>query len=277
MTNEPRSQGDYGSRAADAARRVLIDLGQALGSYFADGVVVVGGWVPSLLIPNADEPHVGSIDVDLALNPDKLRDGRYAEIVKCLLATGRYEKSEYPFKLRATVDLKDGSDRIVVDVDFLKPLERRRGKRQRHLNDFRPLDADGCATAFANPEQLKLEGVSISGAKNKVMVAVASVPDFLIMKAYALAGRDKPKDAYDICYCLEHGGLEVIGKAWRTRRHDPVVAVAVSHLEDKFASVDSFGPEQVAAFYSTSTLDEFERNARRAFELVQRFLAIIQA
>jgi hypothetical protein len=24
------------------------------------------------------------------------------------------------------------------------------------------------------------------------------------MKAYALAGRDRPKDAYDICYCLDH-------------------------------------------------------------------------
>ncbi len=89
MTPEPRTQHDYSERQVEAARRVLADLGQVLGSFFADSIVVVGGWVPDLLVPDAEEPHVGSIDVDLALNADKLREGRYAKIVKSLLATRR--------------------------------------------------------------------------------------------------------------------------------------------------------------------------------------------
>lgn len=48
-----------------AARRVLVDVGQVLAS-FVDCLVVVGGWTPDLLLPDADERHVGSIDVDLA-------------------------------------------------------------------------------------------------------------------------------------------------------------------------------------------------------------------
>jgi len=48
MTTEPRTQHDYGQRQIEAARRVLIDLGQVLGSWFADSIVVVGGWVPEL-------------------------------------------------------------------------------------------------------------------------------------------------------------------------------------------------------------------------------------
>ena len=274
MIQEPRSQDGYGGRETEAARRVLLDLGQVLGSYFVDGVVVIGGWVPALLLPDATEAHVGSIDVDLALNPDHLRDGRYAELVKSLFATGRYTQSDRQFKLQAVVDLDDGGVPIVVDVDFLKPHEKRRGKKLRYLENFRPLDADGCAAAFVHPERLKIEGVSIAGYKNKVEIAVASVEDFLVMKSYALAGRDKPKDAYDICYCLEHapGGSDAVGNAWRVRRGEAAVQAAIAHLRDKFDSVDSFGPQQVASFYGDVAEEARELHARRAFELVRRFL-----
>jgi len=89
MTPGPRSQADYSGCQAEAARRVLIDLGQVLAS-FADCLVVVGGWTPDLLLPDADPPHVGSIDVDLALDVAKLADGRYAELITLLLDTRRY-------------------------------------------------------------------------------------------------------------------------------------------------------------------------------------------
>lgn len=87
MVTEPRVHHEYEARQVAAARRVLIDLGQVLGSWFKDSIVVVGGWVPDLLMPQVDEPHIGSIDVDLALDADKLGDGRYAEVVKSLTDT----------------------------------------------------------------------------------------------------------------------------------------------------------------------------------------------
>jgi hypothetical protein len=275
MIHPPRNQGDYGGRETEAARRVLLDLGQVLGSYFDDGVVLVGGWVPALLLPDASEAHVGSIDVDLALNPTQLRDGRYAELVKTLLVSGRYQRTEQQFKLQAVVDLQDGAGSIVVDVDFLKPHERRRSRSPRHLADFRPLDADGCVAAFARPARLKIEGISLAGYRNRVEIAVASVEDFLVMKSFALAGRDKPKDAYDICYCLEHapGGPDAVGSAWRVRRTEAVVLAAMEHVRDKFATVDSFGPQQVASFYGDAESQAEDLHARKAFELVNRFLA----
>ena len=66
MTPEPRTQYDYGEREVAAAKRVLVDLGQVLGSFLTESVVVVGGWVPDLLLIGAGERHVGSIDLDLA-------------------------------------------------------------------------------------------------------------------------------------------------------------------------------------------------------------------
>lgn len=275
MTPEPRTQADYGAREVEAARRVLVDLGQVLGSWFRDSIVVVGGWVPELLLTDAEEPHVGSIDVDLALDAEKLREGRYAEIVKSLLATRRYGKTDKEFRLRATVDLGDGGPLVAVDVDFLKALARRRKRKGPALApDFRPLDADGCAAAFLHPASVSLVGRTISGAANSVRVRVASIADFLVMKCYALAGRDKPKDAYDICYCLDHapGGLDALAHAWRVRKDDALVAGAIGHLRRKFAGVASYGPRQVAEFYDARTLAEREQRARRAYELVARFL-----
>ena len=278
MMGEPRTKHDYGDRQIKAAHRVLIDLGQVLGSFFTDSIVIIGGWVPELLLPDSEEPHVGSIDVDLALDTNKLHQGRYAEIVKSLLATGRYEQTDQQFKMRANVDLGDGGPVLVVDVDFLKPLEKRRkGKGPRLAPGFRPLDADGCAAAFLHPKQVRIEGHTISGAENHVVVLVAAVEDFLIMKTYALAGRDKPKDAYDICYCLDQppGSVELLAQAWRSRRGDQLVASAIGHLREKFASVRSYGSQQVVAFYDAVSPDERELHARRAHELVIHFLAMV--
>ena len=50
-----------------AARAVLLELAHLLGEYRQD-VVLVGGWAPELLFPEAELTHVGSLDVDLALN-----------------------------------------------------------------------------------------------------------------------------------------------------------------------------------------------------------------
>jgi len=106
---------------------------------------------------------------------------------------------------------------------------------------------------------------------------VASVADFLVMKAYAMDGRDKPKDAYDICYCLEQfpGGMEKLAADWKSRAKDKYVAKAIAILKDKFAGVDNFGPGQIVEFNNSPSVAEQAREARRAFEMVQAFLKLL--
>jgi predicted nucleotidyltransferase len=277
MKDEPRHQSEYDSRQVEAARRVLIDLGQVLAS-FQDCLVVVGGWVPDLLILNAEEAHVGSIDVDLALDAEKLNDGRYAELLKLLLDTRRYRPGTKPFQLLTDVDLQDGSKPIQVEVEFLASKEVKLKKNKpKLLENFRVLQADGCGTAFADPVEIELVGKTIRGAKNSVRLRVASLPDFLVMKSHALAGRDKPKDAYDICYCLSNypGGLEALAAAWNHRIQETDVKRAVEILREKFASVESFGPGHVVEFLDLPDRDAQAMQARRAFELVQKFLSVL--
>ena len=277
MNPEPRFLGDYSQRQVKAARRVLVDLGQVLASW-KDCIVVVGGWTPDLLILDAEERHVGSIDVDLVMDVEKLTDGRYADVLKALINTRRYRQGEKSFQLTIMVDLGDGGPPIQVDVDFLSPRQARFGrKKHRHLDGFRILQADGCGAAFRTPVTLDLPGQNVRGDQNTVQVRVASLADFLIMKAHAINGRDKPKDSYDLCYCLDYvpGGMEALATEWQSRTGESDVAQAIGILKEKFASVDSFGPRQVVEFYSSPDPETQSIQARRAYELVNRFLSLI--
>jgi hypothetical protein len=278
MNPEPRSEEDYSPRQVKAARRVLVDVGQVLAA-FADCLVVVGGWTPELLMIDAEEPHIGSIDVDLALDAEKLEGGRYAELLRLLLNTKRYRKGAKSFQLVVDVDLNDGETPVQVDVEFLAPKEVRLKKNKpKLLDDFRALQADGCGVAFHAPVELKLPGRNVRGAKNTVQLRVVSLPDFLVMKAYAIGGRDKPKDTYDLCYCLEHfsGGMETLADDWKGRLGEKDVAKAVEILHEKFSGVNAFGPQQLVEFHGSQDAESQAMQSRRAYELVQRFLHLIK-
>ncbi|MFN7919113.1 MAG: hypothetical protein U0Q16_03395 [Bryobacteraceae bacterium] len=82
---------DYSGDQVEAARSVLLELVRLLGEY-RDDVVIVGGWVPRLILPHTPLEHVGSIDVDLALNHTTLKDPGHLTIQAALLKRG-YEQS----------------------------------------------------------------------------------------------------------------------------------------------------------------------------------------
>lgn len=277
MNPEPRNEADYSERQTAAARRVLVDVGQVLAS-FVDCLVVVGGWTPDLLLPDADEPHVGSIDVDLALDAAKLKDGRYAELIKLLLDTKRYRAGEKDFQLVVEVDLNDGEKPVQVEVEFLAPKEAKLTKNKpKLLADFRVLQIEACSEAFHNPVELNIFGQNVRGATNTVRLRVASLADFLVMKAHAIGGRDKPKDTYDFCYCLEQfpAGMEKLAEDWKKRGREKNIAKAVEILREKFATVEAFGPQQLVEFHSAPDADTQAMQARQAYELVQKFLRLL--
>ena len=54
------------------------------------------------------------------------------------------------------------------------------------------------------------------------------------------------------------------------------VARSVEILNEKFESVNSYGPMQVVEFHNETDESVREEQSRRAFELVRRFLAEIE-
>ena len=58
--------------------------------------------MPELLIPDAEEKHIGSSDVDLALNHQRISESGYKTILEHLLSHG-YVQGEQPFTFQRTV------------------------------------------------------------------------------------------------------------------------------------------------------------------------------
>src|ERR1019366_5568942 len=92
---------------------------------------------------------------------------------------------------------------------------------------------------------------------------------------YALRGRDKPKGAYDICFCLDQvaDGGAAIAAIWKARVQEKDIVEALEILRTKFRSPDDYGPRQVVEFHQATDAAERGIQAQRAFQLVQRFLA----
>jgi len=90
----------YDDRTIKAVKSVLLEIGQILGSY-RDKFVVVGGAVPWLLLDNPEMRHIGSLDVDLSLDPVALGDGEYAQLVDELRKHGyqRRHGGGLPFRV----------------------------------------------------------------------------------------------------------------------------------------------------------------------------------
>ena len=253
---EPSRAADYDDRGVRAMHAVLIELGQILGPY-RDSIVVVGGVVPYLMLRDAEPAHIGTLDIDLDLDPDRLAEGQYAELVETLERAG-YERDLdplKPFQLRRIVSLRDGGEPIPVLLDLLMPREARtRPNRPPLVAGLRVQRVDGGEIPLTSNVRLAIEGVMPDGRPNRIELLVASISALLVMKGYALAGRDKPKDAYDIYFCVRNfpGGPQALAAEGAPLLSNPVVREGYLMIAAKFRSDDDYGPHTVSRFLGES-------------------------
>jgi hypothetical protein len=174
---EPQSAADYDDRTTHAVKSVLIEIGQILGS-FQGKFAVIGGAVPWLLLNNEEMPHVGSLDVDLGLDAEALGDGEYANLVEALKGKGYEQREELKrFQLVREVPVSDGGAPIHIIVDFLMPRDAEITKNKPPLVDnFAVQRADGADLALHFYKLVAIEGPMPEGGKNRVEVAVCSIP-----------------------------------------------------------------------------------------------------
>ncbi len=254
---EPQSAGDYVDRTTAAVKSVLIEIGQILGSF--DGkFAIIGGAVPWLLLSQADMPHIGTVDVDLDLDPSALGDGEYVRLVEVLQGHGYEQRDNLRrFQLVRTVPARDDGPDIDVVVDFLMPRDAEISSNTPPLtSQFAVQRADAADLALRFNQLVTLEGNMPGGGRNSVRIAVASIPALLAMKGYAITNRLKPKDAYDIYYCIRNfpDGVDALVEATQ-----PLLGVETARqgyrlISDKFRNVEDFGPSNVRSFVEGSHL-----------------------
>ena len=101
-------------------------------------------------------------------------------------------------------------------------------------------------------------------------VKVVAVIPFLVMKTAAM-GRGKPKDAYDIYFCLTNyeGGVRALAEAFEPYRETELVKEMRGKLAEKFASPDHAGPMDIVKFLDIQDGGETARVKQDAFQRVK--------
>jgi hypothetical protein len=116
--------------------------------------------------------------------------------------------------------------------------------------------ADGAELALHFSEMVAIEGAMPAGGRNRVEVAVCSIPALLAMKGHALNGRYKQKDAYDVYYCVRNypGGIAALADACRPILGHASGEGGYRHIAQKFNAVDAYGPTCVRRFVQDTAI-----------------------
>ncbi len=260
---------DFKERDVEAAKSVLIELIHILGE-FKDEIVVIGGSVPPLLLPDTANEYVGTLDVDLAVNHKNISDDTYNTIRQLLIDHGYVEHENQPFIFFRKVKIDE--QEIEVQVDFLSGEYGGTGKshRTQQVQDIRTRKARGSDLVFDDYKEIELEGNLPGGGKDKVQCKISAIVPFIVMKGMALHDRLKEKDAWDIYYCLRNypGEIDAILREFKPYLENHLVMDGLNKIKEKFLSADHIGPKHVADFENLTDEEQIEYKKRDSFERV---------
>lgn len=119
-----------------------------------DYIVVIGGWAPILVYSEAADPHVGSADVDLALDHRRFGEAGYRTIQQLREERGYVKHGRQPFIFHRAVG---GID---IELDHLKKdnASAERWRRKPCLQDVHQRKARACDLVFDEPVIVRVEG-----------------------------------------------------------------------------------------------------------------------
>jgi len=226
----------------EAAFRVMFQATKTIQE--CGELVIVGGWVPDLHYPK--QGHAGSIDVDMVLDPDSFPPE--VNLHDHLLRSG-YTKSVKPTPTRYLYSVPGLDKDVAVDL-LTTPQHRGVETPSIEIGGLNIESLPGLDLALRYNEQLTIEAVDINGEVRHLTAKVTRPEAFILIKAFPLSLRKKPKDAYDIAFVLNHYQPSLHHLAVRMA---PLIQSgsgkqAYEILLEHFRFVGSEGPEKVASF-----------------------------
>ncbi len=257
MPEKPLFAHDYTKENVELVHQTCLYVSTKLGDLL-DDLVVVGGLVPSLLIPDESLPagedvHIGTMDLDLGLSLAILNRERYEDLTQRLHRSG-FEPDENEegnttfqrWKVRTSSGLK-------VTVDFLIPpsLDTDKGGDLRHIEkDFAAVITPGLRLAFQDKKKVSLKGVTLKGEKAEREIWVCGPGAFIVLKAQAFQQRGENKDAYDLYFVIRNygSGIDEVCECLSPLLKEAETKSALEILSRDFVDPDSIGPSRVAQF-----------------------------
>lgn len=267
MPEKPSFASEYSKEQAELVRQTCLYVATKLGDLL-DELVVVGGLVPSLLIPEESLPggesiHVGTMDLDLGLSLALLNADRYEELTARLRRAGF--KPDVNEAGNATLQRWkiEPSGNLKVTVDFVVPpsLDEDEGGKIRHIEEeFAAVITPGLHLAFQDRQRISLVGSTILGEKANRDLWVCGPGAFVILKALAFGTRGENKDAYDLYYVIRNygSGIDDVLEHINSMLHENIAQKALEILRRDFSEPDGVGPRRVAEFLYHTPNDEVQ-------------------
>lgn len=265
MRTKPKHASGYDSQQVALVKATCLYVATKLGDLI-DEIVIVGGLVPSLIIDQTDsEPHVGTLDLDIGFALALLDGRRYEELARRLRQAGfspdvneagQQTRQRWKFEEphRVTVDFLMAPTRPGVPAGSLQNID----------NDLAAIITPGLHLAFADQVEVVLDGVTVLNERARRTVRVCGPGAFVVLKALAFRNRGENKDAYDLVYVVRNCGTArpTVADRIRAFHDDPAAQLALAHLREDFAEVDSVGPRRVAHFLHRQANDDAQADAR---------------
>jgi hypothetical protein len=246
---------DYSQEQTELIRAATLTAATILGDYM-DDLAVVGGLVPSLLIPPtalpADAvPHVGTMDLELGLDLAILDDHRYEGIATRLRDSGFVpDTSEKGNEVRQRWS---HSRNPLAKIEFLIPpvnAEAVPGKLQPLERGLAAFIIEGLEVAFTERVGVRLDGTTLFGETTSRVIPVCNPGAFIVLKALAFRNRGKFKDAYDLYYMTRNfgNGTEDVAHFLGPLIDTDPGRRAIGILREDFLDERALGPMRVALF-----------------------------
>ncbi|MCY2988073.1 MAG: hypothetical protein NTY19_09450 [Planctomycetota bacterium] len=272
MESKPTVAAGYSPTAVQVVRAASLYIATKLGD-LRDDCVIVGGLVPSLIVPQAElsagrPPHIGTMDVDLGLAIAILDEQRYHELSERLRNAG-FQPGTNEAGRTTNQRWRIDSEGRTVTVDFLIPATKAgdKGGGLRNLEDgFAAIITPGLELAFQDRRLVTLAGETLRHEHASREVWVCEAGAFTVLKALAFEGRGENKDAYDLIYVLQNygSGIAEVFQRLEPLLHAPSAQRALAILERDFAGVDSLGPLRVAEFLGNQPDETVQADAAGA-------------
>lgn len=168
--------------------------------------------------------------------------------------------------------IHDGSE---VKVDLITGDAGGAGSdRHTSLQGMHVWRARGIDLALKFHQEITITGELPEGGINRLKAQVPIIAAFICIKGITLSERKKPKDAYDIYFCVSNypGGPSELAKQFKPIIEHDLTRQGMLAIKEKFESIDSIGPVWVAQVAVEAAGGSEEMVQRDAFEQIQALL-----
>lgn len=277
-----RTIGDYHPSITSASKSVLLELMTILKSY-RDSLVLIGGWVPYFILERhkpkeIDFMHIGSIDIDLVIDPRVIDEEKYDTITRMLLNRDYQPSKEILYQFERTVKSDIDDKDYIVLVDFLSsqpPKGKGSSRRHRQIQpDLKARNLPGADIALQLNQKVPLAGILPGNGETKIEFKMADLTSFLTLKGIAFGERYQEKDAYDIYSLCDYykGGPVSVTEEIRPKKDVKIVKNGLNAIRQRFRDINAEGPSWVANFLAIGDAKEKEDMKQRSFTVVNEML-----